>query len=233
MNNASIETFSQKFAANKELESILYYPHPFTKGGIILVCQNDISDFLALVAEAYANQPSSLSLHCVRRGELFQLSLPGLFAPPLQVNERTHLPYWLKYKGVVLAGVDLRHEVDLPTDPTLLLAGHIEGCMDYLRRYGILTALIHKENEALVSMLAREMRYLMGTALLIHDVWDVSLETLPVQFEAAFPDSKPMQIWQKFQLEQDKFRQAAAPQLTIEMVWLFEQFLHALREYIS
>ena len=183
------------------------------------------------MAEAYANKPASLSLHCLRRRELFQLSLPGLFGPPLQVNERTHLPYWLKYKGVVLAGVDLRHEVSLPTAPTLLLAGHIEGCMDYLRRYGILTSLIHNENEALVNMLAQEMKYLMGTALLLHAVWDVSLSTLPDQFEVVFPDSAPLKIWQKFKLDQDKLRQEHAPQPTIEMIWLFEQFLHALREY--
>jgi hypothetical protein len=231
MINANAEAFAERFGRYDEVESILYYPHPFTEGGLILVCRDDTGEFLALAADVYNHAPPSLSRHCLRRRELFQLSLPGLFAPPLQVNERPHLPYWLKHKGAVLFGADLRDEVQPSTDPRILLAGHVEGCMDYLRRYGVLTSLMRGKQGQLVAMLAQEMRYLMGTALLIHGVWEVSLETLPARFEELYPGTEPLQIWQHFRAQQAQWAETAAG--AIDAVWSFERFLRALREYTS
>ena len=224
-----IEAFGHQFGYNKHVESIMHYPHPFTDGGIILVCGNNTADFLDLLADVYAHQLPSLSLHCLRRRELFQLSLPGLFAPPLQINERPHLPYWLKHKGTVLSGIDLRAEIVPTVESRVLLAGHIEGCMDYLRRYGILTALIHDKGESLVNMLAQEMLYLMGTALLLYEVWDVSSKTVAAQFAERFPHSSPWQIWQRYQQEQEVGN--VMPESVTGPVWLFEQFLYSLRAY--
>ena len=229
MIDAHIEAFAGQFGRYHEVESILYYPHPFTQGGLILLCRDDTGAFLDLAADVYVQAPPALSRHCLRRRELFQLSLPGLFAPPLQVNERPHLPYWLRHKGVVLYGRDVRDEVQPITDPRILLAGHVEGCLDYLRRYGVLTSLMHHKQEELIAMLAREMKYLMGTALLLYEVWDVSLETLPARFAELFPGSRPLHIWQRFQAQQAQRSETAAG--AIDAVWSFEHFLRALRQY--
>ena len=239
MMDANLAAFAERFGRHPAVESLLYYPHPFTPGGVIVVCRDDAQAFLALVAAVYDQAPPAFSRHCVRRRELFELSLPGLFAPPLQVNERPHLPYWLKHKGAVLGGADWREEVRPATDPRVLLAGHVEGCMDYLRRYGILTTLMYEKHGELVAMLAQEMKYLMGTALLIHRVWDVSLATLPAQFAAAFPGSRPWHAWQQFQAQQAQWAGTAGGAgssaidngSAIEAVWLFEGFLRALRVY--
>ena len=230
MIRTAVEAFSQQFSNNENIESIMQYPHPFTDGGIVLVCRDDTVDFLDLLAAAYAAQPASLALHCLRRRELFQLSLPGLFAPPLQINERPHLPYWLKHKGTVLAGIDLRQEVELTVEPHVLLAGHIEGCLDYLRRYGILTSFVHNNSAALVKMLTQEMQYLMATALLQYGVWDISLATVPAQFAEKFSDSLAWQLWQQYQ-QTLKTKDISVPEV-IDFVWLFEQFLHSLRAHI-
>ncbi|WP_420643759.1 hypothetical protein [Candidatus Leptofilum sp.] len=225
MTKASLDTFAQQHGRSAEVESLLYFPHPFTDGGIIVVYQDDVRDFLGSVADVYATTPPTYSLRCLRKRELFQLSLPGLFAPPLQVNEQPHLLYWLNHKGVVLAGKDLRSAVMPQTDPKILLAGHIEGCMDYLRRYGVLMSLIHGKDEALAAMLAQEVNYLMGTALLLHGIWDISLATVADQFAEAFAGTRPLQIQQQLQ--------ANVNGDILETVWHFEQFLRSLRELAS
>ena len=223
----SLEKFGQYYGRTPQIESILYYPHPFTDGGIIVVYEDEVNDFLAQTAEVYTLAPNSLSVYCLRRRELYQLGLPGLFGPPLQVNERPHLLHWLKHKGTVIAGADLRDAVEPHADPHTLLAGHIEGCMDYLRRYGVLMSLIQEQDEALAAMLVLEMKHLMGTALLLHGIWDISLDTVADQFAEAFADTRPFHIWQQFQAK-------PTDDLDIlETVWAFEQFLRALRVYTS
>ena len=95
MVDSKITTFGRQFGLNHSpmVESVLYYPHPLTEGGLIVVLANDTGDLLDLVGEVYQQAPSGLSLHCLRHRELFQLTLPGIFAPPFSVNERPHLPY--------------------------------------------------------------------------------------------------------------------------------------------
>ncbi len=223
MTPQTLTEFAQQYGRIHPVESILHYPHPFTNGGIIIVFPDDLPNYLENVADAYAAAPSSYTLHCVRQKELFLLSLPGLFAPPLEINEQPHLPYWLQHKGVVLMGTDLRAKIVPQTDPRMLLAGHIEGCMDYLRRYGVLMSLIQEKDDALAIMLGQEMKYLMGTALLTKGVWDIALETVADQFSDAFTGTRPFLVWQQVQ--------STAGKDILETVWLFEQFLRALREF--
>ena len=203
------------------------YPHPFTKGGVIFVFPDDVDAWLQHVGAAYALALPG-TLHCLRRRELFQLSLPGMFVPPLQVNERPLLPYWLQHRGEVLVGDDIRGEIRPFSPPHLLLAGHVEGCMDYMRRYGIMTAMIHKQHGPLIGMLEREMRYLMSTALLMHQVWDVSLLTLPALFASYCTQDAAMSLWSEIQMLP---QETAVYDDAIQAAWLFEQFLQQLRRY--
>lgn len=222
-----IERFVAQYCAHRPVESVLTYPHPFTKGGMIIVFADDSSAWLEYLTAAYQLGPP-LPLRCLRRRELPQLSLPGMFAPPLQVNERPHLPYWLQHRGQIWFGEDLRPDIRPFSPPHLLLAGHIEGCMDYLRRYGILTAMIHQQYAQLVGMLTREMCYLMATALLIHQVWDVSLATIPDLFAHYFADDALMDIWLELDAQPVE---TAVYDNAVHAAWLFEKSLQKLRRY--
>ena len=113
MNDKTSAAFIEQLADGQRpfFRSILSYPHPFTDGGVILVVEDDTPDLLSLIGEAHRLLPPGLSLHCLRQRELFQLSLPGLFAPPFVVNERPFLPHWLQHKGRVWLGEDVRHLV--------------------------------------------------------------------------------------------------------------------------
>ena len=214
----------------RPFHSILSYPHPFTAGGVILVVADDISDLLNLIGEAHRFLPSGLSLQCLRQRELFQLSLPGLFAPPFVVNERPFLPRWLQHKGQVWLGEDVRHLVQPMVAPRRLLAGHLEGCRDSLRRYGILPALLHQKYTDLLTMLEQEMLRLMGTAVLLHNQWDIDTGTLPALFAHLFPPENRPFIWPQLcdQRQQLADEPAAA---AYQAVWLFETFVRRMEAY--
>ncbi len=228
MNNKQTAAFLAQLAVEtRPFLSILSYPHPFTPGGIILVVADGVPDMLGLIGEAHRLLPPGLSLHCVRQRELFQLSLPGLFAPPFVVNERPFLAHWLQHKGQVLWGDDCRHLIQPPVTPQRLLAGHLEGCRDSLRRYGILPALLRQKYADLLTMLELEMLRLMGTAVLLHDHWDIDTATLPALFAQLFPEENLSPIWPQFQ-EQRQRLQSEPSAAAYHAVWLFETFARRL-----
>ncbi len=233
MVDLSLTMFAEQFGGDHTpaVECVLYYPHPLTMGGLILVFADAADDLINLIGEAHQKAPSGFSLHCLRHRELPQLSLPGIFAPPFSVNERPHLPYFLHHKGAVLFGRDCRQAIQPTADPGALLAGHIEGCMDSLRRYGILPALLREKYDKVATMLERETIHLMSTALLLHNQWDVSEATLPELFGHYFPDERLISIWQQlkqYRKENDENQAVTA----YHMVWLFERFLYHLESYI-
>jgi hypothetical protein len=234
MIDPQITTFGQQFGLNHSprVESVLYYPHPLTEGGLIVVLANDTGDLLDLVGTAHQKAPPGLSLHCLRHRELFQLTLPGIFAPPFSVNERPHLSYFLKYKGAVLFGQDCREVIQPTADPNTLLIGHIEGCMDSLRRYGILPALLRREYDELAAMLEQELIHLMSTALLLHNQWDISVDNLPELFWQYFPNEQLNDIWQQFGKSRQQINETPS-ESAYHMVWLFERFLYFLEAYAS
>ena len=160
-----------------DLRSILHYPHPFTDGGFVVIVDENLTNFLEVSGTVYAVVPSGYSLHLLRSNELDMLAAPGMFAPPLHVNEMTHMPYYLKHKGECLYGEDYRDQVPLP-DTQYLLISHIEGCYDYLRRYGILSMAINQNFKGLVSALEREILLLMATAVLTKGHWEVDKSSL-------------------------------------------------------
>jgi hypothetical protein len=86
----------------------------------------------------------------------------------------------------------------------------------------------------LIKDLDRHLRYLMSTALLVHNEWDVDMETLPRQFEQSFHD-EPMnrasrEFWGLLQ-QAEGLNGNEGRELALEAVWQFECFLRHLRRY--
>ncbi|MCP5095968.1 MAG: hypothetical protein GY943_10480 [Chloroflexi bacterium] len=223
----NVNEFVGQYCEEHPVQSVIFYPHPFTRGGIFFVFPNELDNWFEHLTAVYqANLP--VTIHCLRRREIEQPMHPGMFAPPLHVNERPLIPYWLKKHGQVLYGEDLRPLFKPALSPRMVLAGHIEGCMDYLRRYGILTAMIHDKYEKVWQMLTVEIRHLMATALLIHQIDVVSFETCPALFREQFQDESLNSIWNTLIALNES---AIDYDTAVHAIWLFEQFLRGLREY--
>lgn len=204
-----------------DLRSILYYPHPFTNGGLVVILDADSARFLEACGVVYAAAPHDYSMHLLRSNELDMLAAPGMFVPPLHVNEMPHLPYYLKHKGECLYGQDYREQIPLP-DGHYLLDSHIEGCYDYLRRYGVLSMAIHQEFEKLVLLLDREILLLMATAVLAQKgQWEVDQSTVAALFFTHFTAPGLAEAYKKFKAD------SAEP---LAKVWYFESFLQELRK---
>jgi hypothetical protein len=228
--NTSIDIFVESCveALPNALYSIFYYPHPFTDGGFVVVLKGDVTDFLGYAGTIYANALPGYSLHVLRTNELDMLTAPGMFAPPMQINEKPHLPYYLKYKGECLYGQDIRDHVSLP-DTQYLLTSHIEGCYDYLRRYGILSSLISQQYNSLAGALEREAHALMATAVLTQGMWEIDLATLEDLFFTTFSSSSLLEIYTQFKTLSFASPDPIMQSEIAEKVWLFESFLRKLK----
>jgi hypothetical protein len=219
-----------------DVESILYYPHPFTKEGLVIVFKREAGFVPDLISKVYSAAPLNVSQHYLRRDELFELSIPGQFLTirPGTLNEHPHLAYWLKYAGVVLYGRDVRDELVIPDNPRAVLKIHLERCIFYLRNNCVLHLLMSRKYIALIKELDLHLRHLMATALLIHHEWEVTVDKLPKHFEQWFADDQMKEIWREFSgllphneaIAEGEYRQPA-----FEAVWLFERFVERLQRY--
>src|SRR5215216_1686178 len=117
-----------------QLESITFYPHPFTGGGLVIVPEGDVEFIPDLLSKIYSMRPP-VSLYCLRRAELFQLSVPGVFGWPYPLEEKPHLAFWLKNKGRALYGRDIRDEIRLPEPSVSLLEIHLQRAKHCIRNW--------------------------------------------------------------------------------------------------
>lgn len=217
-----------------EIESILYYPHPFCNGGIVVVFRSEVRDpesVVDAITKAFRFIPPDLSLHCLRADELFELALPA-FTWLHVVNRRLLLPFWLKYRGVLLYGNDIRAQLPEPPDPNVLLALHIETCVHFLRNHGILGLLMRNEYLQLIRRLNWQMKCLMTTALLVYGEWDVTIEQVPLRFAWRYQNEKLLSTAFKLNYLMSIKNSTDAEQCrdaAYEAVWLFERFVRELR----
>jgi hypothetical protein len=229
-----VEDFARCVVVNlrDRVECIIYYPHPFSLGGVVIVLKDDAQPFIELISQVYSCARLNLSIHCLRRSELFKLSLPGIFSLPRVVSEHLHLPFWLKHRGAALYGCDLRDEIGLAVNPRHVLELHIEACQHAVRSYYIIQYLVGRQYSMLIEQLDRQIRYLMASALLMRDVWDVSMETIPQTFILSYDDQELKRIWEQFALlGQNGQSVEASRETAFEAAWLFESFLRRLRTY--
>jgi hypothetical protein len=225
-------------AVGEDLHSLIYYPHlvpakkfpyPYTVGGLVVVFNDDAGPVVDLILKAHAPVPPDMSVHCLRRSELSELSLPA-FTWLDMVNKHVRLAYLLRHRGVVLYGPDVRRRIGLPA-PDVLLNLHAEACRHFVRNHLILGWLATGNYAALVNKLDWQIRCLMATALLPHGLFEERAETLPESFARCFPASRARQVWEEFRgldARAVEFGGPPARRTALEAVWVFENFLRCL-----
>lgn len=235
MTDESINNFISRLIARTGglIESIAFYPHPFTGGGLVIVAADDAPSIPDLISEVYRCDPPALTLTCLRSSELFQLSSPGVFGWPDPLEEKPHLAFYLKNKGVMLYGRDILCDIKLPADPSSFLESHLQRCKQFVRNWA-LDQLRRRNYLGVVKELERQTRYLMATALLTKNELEPSSDALPAHFRRSFVDSRANQAWEELdglarhaaQLDAEASRESA-----FEALWLFEQFLLQMTEH--
>jgi hypothetical protein len=234
MSNGEVNDFVSRLVARlgDRLESITFYSHPFTNGGVVIVPKDDVEFIPDLIAEIYACGPPAITLNCLRRSELFQLSDIGIFGWPNPLEERPHLAYWLKNKGEVLFGRDVRDEIKLPGDRSSFLDIHLQRVKHCIRNW-CFDQLLFKNHKRLVTEIERQTKYLMATALLEENEWDVLPEAIPARFDQMFKNERANQIWADINALNrgtDEMGEATDRQSALEALWQFEQFMAQVGE---
>jgi hypothetical protein len=208
----------------ENLESVVYYEHPLSVRGVVVVLGEATAPYLDSVARVQG-MLSPVRLHCLRARELFQLALPGFSAPP-SLDDQPHLAHCVKYRSVLLHGRDCRPEVPLPARPDLFLGAHLRGCRHYMRVHN-LKQLLNREHRRLVGEIAEETRRLLSTALVDGGGWQVALADVTERFAAERP-GEAASVAQHIAALQGRLPadpEADPREEAWEAAWLFERLL--------
>jgi hypothetical protein len=217
----------------EQLESITFYPHPFTGGGLVIVPTDEVRFIPDLIADVYECGPPQLMFYCLRRSELFELSSVGVFGWPSPLEEKPHLAFWLKHEGIVLHGRDIRDEIKLPADMSGFFETHRQRCKQFIRNWAI-DQLRRKNYRGMIKEMERQVRYLMATALLSKNEWEISLNSIPDRFNQSFENEPAHRAWADVAAlagRADEMDESASRQSAFEALWFFEQFLLTTGEY--
>jgi hypothetical protein len=222
----------------EQVESITAYTHPFTRGGLVIVFKDDAGFVPDLISAVYNCEPPPVTLYCLRRAELFQLSLPGVFGWPNPLEEKPLLAYRLKFKGVVIHGRDISDAIVIRDDTMPLLEAQVQRCRQFVRNWS-LDQFRRRNYLGIIKETERQIRYLMAIALLTRGEWDVAPENIPGRFETLFEDKWAMQTWAD--IDTLTTREAAASstgdgqvsrEAAKESLWLFERAVHYIEGHI-
>ena len=229
MINDDIIHFTTRLVARlgEQIESITYYPHPLTGGGLVIVPNEYVAYIPDLIADICKCDPPPVMFCCLRMTELFELSTVGMFGWPSPLEEKPHLAYRLKNEGVTLYGRDIRGEIKLPADTSGFFESHAQRCKQFVRNWA-LDQLRRKNYRGLVKELERQARYLMATALLSRSEWDVPAESIPDRFDRSFKNEPANEAWANMAAlagRADEMDEGAARKSAFEALWFFEQFL--------
>jgi hypothetical protein len=233
MITGEINDFASRLVASigDQLETITFYTHPFTNGGLVIVPKDDVEFIPDLISEIYSCQPPAITLNCLRRSELFQLSETGIFGWPYPLDERPHLAFWLKNQGIVLFGRDIREEIKLP-ETSSFLEIHLQRVKHCIRNWSF-DQLWLKNYKKMVNEMERQSKYLMATALLTENEWDLVPEAIPERFDQTFKNDGANQAWADITTlarQTDDLDETTTRQSALEALWLFEQFMSQVGE---
>lgn len=206
-------------SAGEDLETVIYYEHPFTVRGIIAVVSAGAGPYPDVLARIYRALPQ-IKVHCFRRWELFHLALPGCW-PPL-LDDQPHLAHCVKHRSVLLHGRDCRGEIPLPARPEVFLRAHVRDCRQYLRVH-FLKLLMAREHRKAIDNAVLEARRLLSTALLGDGGWQIDPADVVERF-AQHHSVEASRVARK--LESLAERQPDGPDaeaMAREAFWLFER----------
>jgi hypothetical protein len=215
--------------AGEGLESVVYYEHPLTGNGLLLVLPDHAGSFPDLLARIFQAAPR-LPLHCLRPRELFQLALPGYAAPALSVDDQPHLAHCVKFRSAVLHGRDCRAEVPLPARPDIFLRDQLRGCRKFFRTH-VIKLLYEREYRKVVTEVVHEARRSMSIALQAADGWRVDLAEVPDRYAARFGTARGVEGWRRLVTLAEGLETTPEADLetaAYEACWLFEGFLKGI-----
>lgn len=216
------------------LASVLRYPHPFSAGGLVVVFDDRAGSYSKLHAAITRAVPPQCALSVVKRTHLFVLALPRIdFAfPPF---EYPHMVFFLKHRGEILYGEDVRGEIP-PLSGAKYALEHILDIMAcWFRDHGILRDLQQRAYQSLIDNIDMRLRFLMSVALLVRcGEWDVEAETVAPRFFTEIRDDELKEIWRDFEglgqevgVQEEEGSRSAA----FRAAWLFEAFSRGLRRH--
>ena len=222
-----VERLTRDIAA---VDSILTYPHPFTDGGMVVVFSDSAGSYSELhAAVAYAAPPAG-ELHVVKSNDLFLLSVPS--DNPLAPLDYPHMVYFLKNRGQVVHGKDLREQIPPPSRIDSMLTQLLDITACWFRNHTVLPALQTYAYASLVVAIDARLRYLMAIAVLRRTgKWDVTADHVPRDFFVEFQDVRLKEAWRELEELIDTRIQDTDWATAVRAVWLFEVFTRGLRRY--
>lgn len=218
--------------ARGDLLSLVYYEHPLTVHGVVVVARDGVESYPDLLARVHRTLLAVPAIHCLRWRDLFFLALPGSSAPPY-LDDQPHLAYCVKYRSALLQGRDCRPEVPLPVQPRLFLQEHLRGCRHYFRVH-YLKRLQEKAYREVVGEVLEEARRLMSTALMGEGGgWQIDLADVPRRFSLWHGTAEAAEVVGRLEIFA---RRLHDPTATLQksdafaVTWLFERLLDLLRK---
>lgn len=233
MEDATTRSFAVRIARNKSnrLTSVLRYRHPFSEGGLAIVFASGPEPYSSLHAAISRAEPPTCYVSVLKRADLFLLAMPRI--EPFSQHEYPHIAYYLKHRGEVLYGQDLRSEIPEATGLEHWLEGILDHTACWFRNHDILGRLQREEHLALFEAMDARLRYLLSVVLLAErGEWDVAMSSVPDRCTEVIRDDAIHEHWRAF----DALHRVAAATgvepdraTVLEAVWRFDSVCRGLR----
>ncbi len=227
---ARARAFAARLAplAGADVQSVLYSPYPFSGGQLLIACPEQVRYLHEVMALGHRAQPPEIPVHWLRVSELGHLSRPQL----LDWSRYPAWSYWLRFKGAVLWGDDLRGRIPLPEQPRCILEGVLTGSLTWDRNHIFLELLARSEYARLLQSLDNLARRLMATALLLVGQWEIEEETIFARFSAAFRAQGAEELCSTLSAMLNPVTEATEER-ALEATWLVERLYHLLRRLVE
>jgi hypothetical protein len=214
-----------RLGCGERLVSVVRFFTPFHNHGILVVVTDEVEDLSIPLSITAAKVRRWIKPICLRRAELFQLSLPNPNAP-----ETFSLSFWIREEGETLWGQDIRSEIPNCDCLGRLLAYHLESAVHYIRNRVILARLTEQDYVTLIAQLHRERILLMLTALLARGIWRLYPDEVIPRFSGCYPE-----LGSNIREFGELYSKKAAVQKSdaYRAAWLLEIFVRGLRKYRS
>jgi hypothetical protein len=243
VNPADIQAYVDRLVARAggNLESVVLSPFPFCGSQLLVVCRGNVPYLHEVMVAATLCDPPDVLTHWIRGSELRELSLPfGAVAVWFwwkQAGEYPGWSYWLRNRGTVLYGRDVRAEIPLPRDTRAMLEAFLAGSITYNRALLPVPFLIQQRYGELVEILSRLCRRLMATGLLLRDQWEIEEGTVLDRFSCAFAEDGARELCGELHAAFEGAGATADPgalrQRAIDAIWITERLERFLGRYLE